>query len=281
MKEEVFRYGENNRGFGMVTLPDDPTSAPVMIAFNAGLLHREGPYRLNVLVCRALAKVGYIAIRIDLSGKGDTPSRERLTNRHSVALDWQFIKQAVVERFGPRNLVLFGLCSGADNAIKITAEESDVCGLVLLDPVSQSDSGFRRRQLVSKITNVHKWINLPKTLLTKVRRRLGIEKDKFSEMWSLRGAPSPNDMQSCFRHIARRQGKVLAVFTSQTLEHYNQQGQFVRALEIPKLEECCEEVFWPLMDHLFCIQTHRDISLGKVTSWAEINFKYFCQEKPH
>ena len=278
MKEEAFRYGENNRGFGMVTLPDDTVSAPVVVALNAGLIHREGPYRLNVLICRALAELGYIAIRLDLSGKGDTPSREGLTNRQSVALDWQFIKQAIEDRFGQRNLVLFGLCSGADNAIKITAEESDVCGIVLLDPVSPRDSGFRRRQLMLKISNIHKWLCLPKNLLAKTRRGLGIEKDVFIEMWSWRGTPTPIDMQNCFRHIAQRQGKVLAVFTSQTLDHYNQQGQFVRALNIPEFYQCCEEVFWPLMDHIFSIQTHRDRLVKKITEWGQANLEYFRRE---
>ena len=35
MKETVFRYGENNRGFGITTLPEDPDSAPVAVLLNA------------------------------------------------------------------------------------------------------------------------------------------------------------------------------------------------------------------------------------------------------
>lgn len=278
MKEEVFRYGEYNRGFGMVTLPDNADKAPVLIALNAGLLHREGPYRLNVLVCRALAGLGYIAIRIDLSGKGDTPSRDGLTNRQSVAMDWQYIKQAVLERFGSRYLILFGLCSGADNAIKITAEESDIRGLVLLDPVSLKDSGFGRRQLIKMVTNIHKWLNLPNNIYHRIRRHWGIEKDVFKEMSSLRGTPSLNDMKNCFGHIARHKGKVLAVFTSQTIENYNMKGQFVRALDIPELEQCCEEVYWPLADHIFRIQTHRTRLVYKINEWASAHRNHFVKD---
>jgi len=92
VREHVFRYGDTKYGLGMVTIPDDMEGAPVVVLFNAGLLHRAEPYRMNVLVSRHLAQIGYITIRIDLSGKGDTPARSQTSNRESVALDWAFIK---------------------------------------------------------------------------------------------------------------------------------------------------------------------------------------------
>ncbi|MBC8440660.1 MAG: hypothetical protein H8D87_13395 [Deltaproteobacteria bacterium] len=279
MKEAIFRYGENSSGLGMVTLPENISEAPVAITLNAGLIHREGPYRLNVLICRMLAQLGYISIRINLSGKGDTPSREGLTNRQSVALDWHQIKQAIYERFGQRNFILIGLCSGADNAIKITAEESDVCGLVIIDPVSLKDVGFRKRQFISKISNPYKWLNLSKNIYSRIRRLLGIEKDIYEEMAGMRDAPTSDEMQNAFIHIVRRQGKVLAFFTSQTLNHYNQHGQFVRALDIPEFETCCTEVFWPLADHVFKVQTHRDRLIERIYEWASVNLKLFKQIK--
>jgi len=273
MKEEVFRYGESGRGFGLVSLPEDATEAPIAVLFNAGLISREGPHRMNVLICRALANIGYIAIRIDLSGKGDTPSRNGLTNRESVALDWSYIKAAIGDRFGSRKLVLIGLCSGADNAIKIAATEEDVLGLVLLDPVSPMDKGFQKRSLISKITNRYKWLNLPFSLIKKFRLAIGAEHDSYKEMLALRDEPTPKDLSDCMNHIVASKGRVLAIFTSQASYHYNQQGQFARALNIQGLEYCCEEVHWPLVNHIFIVQTHRYRLVDKISSWATINFE--------
>lgn len=273
MKEEAFHYGESNRGFGMVTLPETPESAPVAVLFNAGLVHREGPYRLNVLIARALADTGIISIRVDLSGKGDTPSREGLINRESVALDWSYIKKRINERFSHRNLLLIGLCSGADNAIKIAAEEKDVRGLVLMDPISPKDQDFNKRLMIAKLTNPHKWLNLPRSLATRFRRAAGIEKDPLLEATMLRDEPTLHDLQSCMKKIVSCNGKVLAVFTSQASYHYNTQGQFVRALNIKGLGNCCEELHWPLVSHTYQVQTHRERLVKKITSWARENLR--------
>ncbi len=274
MKEEAFRFGAGNLGFGMVTLPADISRAPVVVALNAGLTAREGPHRLNTLACRGLAQAGYIAIRLDLAGKGDTPARDGLTNRESVALDWQHIKQSIVQQYGERKLVLMGLCSGADNAVKIAATDADVHGLILLDPISPKDTDFAKRELLSKLNNLHKWLNLPRTLVTRVRRRFGMEHDPYAVMAGLRDEPTADDIDACFRHIAACQGKVLAVFTSQAASHYNQQGQFVRAINIAGLESCCEEVFWPLVLHIYPVQIHRDRLLEKIIDWGKANFDH-------
>src|SRR6056297_2984484 len=129
MKERVFRYGEHNRGIGILTLPQNHELSPIIIMLNAGLLHREEPYRLNVLAARLLANSGYICLRVDLSGKGDTPPRENLTNRESVALDWKCISEGLINQFGNRSLIILGLCSGADNGIKIAAQDPSIKGL--------------------------------------------------------------------------------------------------------------------------------------------------------
>lgn len=276
MKEEVFRYGENNRGFGMMSLPTELDNAPVAVLFNAGLIHREGPYRLNVLVSRALAQCGFIAIRIDLAGKGDTPAREGLVNRESVALDWQYIKKSIHARFGKRHLVLMGLCSGADNAIKTTATDADVKGLILLDPIAAHDADFNARAFRAKVTNIHKWLHLPISLWRRALRVIGVGGKLSEQMASLRDEPTAEDSQRCFTHIVNVKGQVLAFFTSQTLEHYNQQGQFSRALNIAGLAERCEEIFWPQVEHLYPVDVHRQRLIAKVRDWAQRHFHEFC-----
>ncbi len=276
MKEEVFRYGENDRGFGMMSLPAMPDKAPVAVLFNAGLIHREGPYRLNVLISRALAHCGFIAIRIDLSGKGDTPAREGLLNRESVALDWNYIKKSIHARFGKRNLILMGLCSGADNAIKIAAEEKDVKGLILLDSISIRDAQFHRRALRAKLTDIRKWLALPAILSRRFLRVFRLAHNTSAQMASLRDEPTTDDLLRCFTHIVSTQGQVLAFFTSHALGHYNQQGQFARALNIAGLENCCEEVFWPQVQHLYPVEIHRQRLVAKVHDWAQRHFNDLC-----
>ena len=87
---------------GVVAILTEPGSEitgqqrPSVTLLNAGVIHRVGPHRLHVRLARALAAAGFPALRLDLSGIGDSrPLAEGLTFRESAvadirtALDWQ------------------------------------------------------------------------------------------------------------------------------------------------------------------------------------------------
>lgn len=276
IKEQVFTYGEHQHGIGVLSEPVNPEgNTPIVVLLNAGLSHRAEPYRLNVLLARALAQQGYIALRVDLAGKGDSPARPGLSNRESVALDWSFIRKALDKHYGERTLLIFGLCSGADNGIKLSASDPQVKGLILLDPVSRPDPGFRKRDFLRKITNPNKWMRMHKIL----RRRLGGDKKADDSLlgspMDLRDEPNSDDMDQCFQGMLQRDGRVLAVFTSQALYHYNKQGQFAEGMAIRGLESIVEEVFWPNAKHIFPIEAHRTRLIETVAAWAGEHVDHF------
>lgn len=279
MKERSFRYGENSRGLGIITLPTNIKIAPVVVMLNAGLLYRAEPYRLNVLVSRRLAEAGYICLRVDISGKGDTPSRKGLTNRESVALDWSYIKKALNHQFGERNIIIMGLCSGADNGIKLAAQDESVKGLILLDAVSKRDQGFKRRALLNKISNVSKWLRLPKIVIGRIYKSVKADVGNAKSLIALRDQPNEQDLTQCFSNLVSAGGRVLAVFTGQAIYNYNQKGQFCRALKIPGVNEICEEIFWPHADHLYPVQIHRDQLILTICEWGIKHFDRFCTKE--
>jgi hypothetical protein len=259
----------------MLSLPEYTQGAPVVVMLNAGLLYRAEPYRLNVLACRRLAEIGYICLRVDIAGKGDTPARKGLTNRESVSMDWRCIKQALSQQFGERDLIIMGLCSGADNGIKIAAQDRDVKGLILLDAVSRQDREFARRALMNKITNIHKFKKIPGKFIRMMDKYFSSEKVPFLSPMALRDEPNDQDLQQCFTSLTSLDGRILAVFTSQALYHYNQKGQFSRAMGINGLEKICEEIFWPNVSHLYSVQVHRDRLIKVIGDWGKTHFDRF------
>lgn len=268
MKEQAFKFGENKQGIGTLTLPDDTSAAPIVILLNAGLSHRAEPYRLNVLVARALAEIGYICVRVDLSGKGDTPARVNMTNRESVELDWQYIKANLLQQFGERSLIIFGLCSGADNGIKIAAFDPMVKGLILLDAVSKPDKGFYSRELLNKLSNPNKWKKIHKIISNRVFNKLRKNEKLLNDPTGLRDEPTDEDMQKCFNNLVKYNGRILMFFTGQALYHYNERGQFCKGMNISGLESIIEEVFWPQVEHIYSVQTHRDSLLKAINIWG-------------
>lgn len=275
IKERVFKYGEHLHGIGVISEPGHTQDSPIVVMLNAGLSPRAEPYRMNVLLGRRLAGLGYIALRVDLSGKGDSPARPNLINRDSVALDWSFIKAGLEKLYGKRPIVMFGLCSGADNGIKLAAEDTDIKGLVLLDPIARQDAGFRRRDLLRKLTNPEKWKRMHKILGRRVQQHAAGGDPLQGSPMDLRDEPTDHDVDQCFQRLKAENGRVLAVFTSQALFHYNQTGQFAGAMGIPGIEAIIEEVFWPNAKHVFPAESHRNRLIDTVASWAEHHLAHF------
>jgi hypothetical protein len=259
----------------MMTLPLKIEEAPVIVILNAGLLHRAEPYRLNVLACRRMAEIGYISLRVDIAGKGDTPARNGLKNRESVALDWLYIKEALLQKFGERDIIIMGICSGADNGIKIAAQDKAVKGLILIDAISKQDSGFSKRAFIKKISNGYTWISLPKILFRKLFKQGKLNNSYFGDVISLRDEPNDEDKRMCFNNLVLFNGRILAIFTSHATAYYNQKGQFCRSLGITGLEQICDEIFWPNVQHIFPVQVHRDRLLAAISNWCEVHLNRF------
>lgn len=271
ISETPFTYGSNGAGRGMLT-HSYGADGPLVVLFNAGLISREGPYRLNVLLARSLAACGARVLRVDLSGKGDSPARSGMSNRASVAQDWGDIKHALRARFGPGQYILGGLCSGADNAIKLCAADQDVVGLMLLDPIVAPDAGFRRRYWQQKLIGPHVLPLLWSALWQRALKLLPLRRAAPAVIDKLRDVPAKEDMARCFKQIQQVDGRVIAVFSGHALDSYNQPGQFARGLEISGIEACIEEVFWPQAQHLYPIAAQRQRLIEQLSQWYQQHF---------
>ena len=68
MNESVIEFGNSNKISGVLTTPSNKsTSNPCIILLNAGLLHKIGPYRLNVDLARNLSEKSFYSFRFDFS----------------------------------------------------------------------------------------------------------------------------------------------------------------------------------------------------------------------
>lgn len=75
MTERSIAFGANNGLIGTICEPSALSSNDGglgWILFNAGVVHRVGPHRINVRLARMLANQGIASIRFDLAGLGDS-----------------------------------------------------------------------------------------------------------------------------------------------------------------------------------------------------------------
>ena len=159
--EDILQLGPEDGVVGLLSRPQKAATAgprgSAMICLNAGVLHRVGPHRLHVELGRKLAAEGIPALRLDLSGIGDSrfgDSRDlgKMSFRDSAVAD----ARAAMDRLGQRadRFVLFGLCSGADNALATAGADERVAAIVLVDPYSYATRRAQVRHLMTRVSSM-------------------------------------------------------------------------------------------------------------------------------
>ena len=135
--EQSFAFGEDQGLVGTVTLPSrcDPSTAPQgLILFNAGVLPRTGPHRLNVKLARRLASQGVATLRFDLHGHGDSARASgALSYYQQVDSDLREAMNELASRCGARQFAILGFCSGAYPAYRAALADQRVNAILLYD----------------------------------------------------------------------------------------------------------------------------------------------------
>ena len=157
--ERARRFGDDNTLVGIVTEPPPGTSPQAaVILLNAGVVHRVGPNRMHVEIARGLAAAGFLAVRVDLSGLGDSESRRDNTPfERAAVLETQGIMSALASEYGVSRFVTAGLCSGAVVAFNTAVADERVNGAVLINPQGFVSSEEWNAYIVSKAQARRYW----------------------------------------------------------------------------------------------------------------------------
>lgn len=143
-----------DRMVGVLAIPGAAAETGVVIVVG-GPQYRAGSHRQFVLLSRALAQAGFVVLRYDYRGKGDSEGTVRTFEEVSadVAAAITAMRSAcsTVEE-----IVLWGLCDGASAALMYvdahreaarTRSGGAVSGLVLVNPWVRSEVTFARTQI--------------------------------------------------------------------------------------------------------------------------------------
>jgi dienelactone hydrolase len=138
VREEAVLFGKTGSLVGIITDPPVVNSnpqLPAIICLNAGIIHRVGPNRLYVKLARALAALGFVVLRFDFSGIGDSPFRDdTLPFRQSAVSETQEAMNYLEAARGSKRFVLTGICSGAMISFHTACCDPRVGGAVLINP---------------------------------------------------------------------------------------------------------------------------------------------------
>jgi pimeloyl-ACP methyl ester carboxylesterase len=283
MSERPVMIGADRGLMGVVCEPDGAWSAsrPAMIMLNAGLIHRVGPNRLHVRLARQLAAHGFLSLRLDLSGRGDSePRRDGLSFAESGAVEAAEAMRYLEDTKGIRRFVLFGICSGAAAAAEVAHANDRVAGAVVIEGSAYPTARFYRRYYVKRFFRARTWWNIitgANAAGRRIRRLLGRPPAPASaggEMVSSMAIPESTKtaVAAALQQMADRDVELLAVFSGSTKE-YNYPGQLKEAFATVNFRGRLEESYYPQADHTFTRLQNQDVLVDRVLHWMQLKFE--------
>jgi pimeloyl-ACP methyl ester carboxylesterase len=133
--EKMVRFGKNG-SLGVFCRPKTCSSGNAFVFLNCGTNPHTGWRRMTVEHARFLAGHGIASLRIDSAGVGDSPAREGADHaiyceeqiaETSEALDWLVAQ-------GVKSITLFGVCSGAYQAVQTAMSDPRVGAIIIANP---------------------------------------------------------------------------------------------------------------------------------------------------
>jgi len=244
--------------YGLLSEPSVPGTHPAVVLFNAGFVHKAGPFRLHVRLARALAAAGRLVLRLDLPGVGDAPNGDTpWLAAARQALD------AVQARTGISRFVVGGLCSAADLGWRLAIADPRVCGLILLDGLARRGGWFRVGQL--QLFLRRPFARWPGML---ARRFLRSDPgDPAAE--DLRDWPAAGSERADMAGLLARGVEVYALYTGGAAPYFLHPRQFAATFGAAARGPQVHLDHWRDCDHAFYAEADRRRLIAAIADWMD------------
>ena len=282
MKEEAVLFGQRQSLVGIITEPPkalQDKTLPAILFLNAGIIHRVGPHRLYVKMARWLASVGFVSLRFDFSGIGDSQAyADDLSVEQSTMNEAQEAMQYLSTTRGMTRFLLIGICSGAGFSFRIACCDARVTGVILINAQAyQPTIGMKVRAYTRKFARYYWKVILynPKTWFKVIKkRRHSLRAQSLSTLHSYsvfarkRALTTHIDSTVEAMRLLRQRGvDMLSVYSEREtgLDYlYITFGKMLE--EFRTYEKFTIEVI-PHADHIFTLHMNQEALLKVVEAW--------------
>ncbi len=274
--EQALLFGSHRGLVGVVTHPTGvpgPGPRRALVMANVGLSHHAGPFRLYVELARAVAALGWYALRFDLSGLGDSlprpgarPDGEQAAADVREALDW------LEAQLGVREVVLVGLCSGVDSMHPVAVADPRVVGAVFVDGYTYPTLGFRVRRHALRYVQLGRWRRFARRQLAK-RGAAPCDGSRSVPTTDAAGPvfqreyPTLAQFRADVAAAAERGARLLFVFTGTCDSAFNSERQLREVLGRAAPTGMVSARVFARADHLFSGAEHRAAFFACVRGW--------------
>lgn len=267
MPEEAVRFGPTHDLAGIVATTAEADRASVgCLLFNAGVIHRVGPHRINVKLARALAAAGIPSLRMDLCGLGDSASsRVNLGVQAQAVRDLQEGITALKTFARVERVLVVGICSGAVSAYDLALADDRVHGILMFD-------GFTFPTLLTHVIRrwrrfqVTPWKVLSERLLRTGQPKVEPPPDALATPEDQK--PSRQEFSAAIERLVDRGVAVYVIYSGSFLEQHNYSGQLAHAFPNARFLPHIRQSYVPSIDHTLTPIVAQRTFLTLVLDWA-------------
>jgi len=266
MHEQAFRFGSARHLVGVVGLPAVIEHGVGVILLNAGMVHRVGPFRLHVELSRRLNQLGYPALRFDQSTIGDSgASGQRVSRPEQVLADVRDAMELLKQQSDCTRFVLFGLCSGAQNAHSTAYVDARVAGALFLDGYGHRTLGQRVRHYLPRLLSWSTW----RQRLT--RRKAPAAPRAAEPAFEVEPLP-PKLVRAQLADMLQRGVKLDFIYSGGVARYFNHVRQFRECFGRLADHPCVSVSYFKEADHTYVLTGDRRRLLEHVAQWMAHHF---------
>lgn len=266
MHEQAFRFGSARHLVGVVGLPAVIDHGVGVIFLNAGMVYRVGPFRLHVDLSRRLNALGYPTLRFDLSTIGDSgASGQRLSRPEQVVADVSDAMELLTQQSGSTRFVLFGLCSGAQNAHSAAHADARVVGACFLDGYGHRTLGQRVRHYLPRLLSLSWWRQ-------RLLRRGGAPSPRPAEPAFVVEPLPPKVVRAELADMLQRGLKLDFVYSGGVTRYFNHIRQFRECFGRLADHPGISASYFEETDHTYVLTGDRQRLLDHVAQWMGRHF---------
>jgi pimeloyl-ACP methyl ester carboxylesterase len=208
---------------------------------------------------------------MDLSGIGDSGAvPDQLSFRASSVADIRTALDHLTTSDAAASAIVFGICSGADNALAAAEADPRIVGLVLVDPPCYSTPRARLRSLRSRLRSPAVWATLPTRLLNRLRTRFSPPAKASEASSGGRQPPPPEDYRRQLTGLVARNVRILSIYSAAQGVRYNHADQIYESF--PELRGTLDSLYCPDANHTFTEIAQQTALISAVADWCQRRF---------
>jgi dienelactone hydrolase len=254
--EKTCQFGAQEHLAGIVSEPEVPPGAVrgALVLLSAGLVPKFGPFRLYTELSRRLAREGIVTLRFDLGGIGDSQhAHAGLALKERTARDVRAAVDFIRAHYDIGDVVLGGLCSGAEDSLRAAENDPRVRGVVMIDPFAYRTEGWLPRHALHRAVR-------------RTRRALGLYRPIPVARASTDGGAARvvsyaymrrDESTRILQALIARRARVHFVYTGGAREAFNHPGQLKAMFEHIDFERLVTVDHFPELEHTQMLEADR------------------------